>query len=943
VKLRNAILAALLAFTAALGGPASLVARAQFEQPAQVLADAFEAKADKRLRQIRRAADEVVSAPTRVARQRAADEIEKFAGVAGVRRGASGEVTVGLLVQLKGEDASELREAGFAVGAVVGDVATVQVEASRLEELAELGSVVKLAAAIMQHPLNDRARQSVGIDLAATHRQVMQTGAGVVVGVIDSGIDFRHRDFTKPGTNGTQTRIKYLLDMTAYNDSTSGWDYTLPGGNAPIGKFYTEAQINAALAAAKPADQAADIVRQRDKSGHGTHVAGTAAGNGLGAPSSPSIYAGMAPAAELIIVKAARQDTDTVSFREDDIVNGIDFIRTKAAELNEPFVINMSLGGQAGPHDGTSLEERAIDRIVTGGPGRVICVAAGNEGDANLHASTVVPEGQSVTLDFNVTKEPQFIDLYYGKSNRLRVTVTKPDGSTVGPLNFGGAKISDPALDLYNFLDDKNPPNTPNDPSDDQPDIFIDFKSGAPTGTWHVKLDDTDGGVANAPFDAWGDATNGAFTNFIDNNSHLVGSPGTARGAITVGAFITRTGNPSLTVGNYAPFTSPGPTADGRLKPDISAPGYYLYSTRSSDSPPPANAQDDIYTYGTGSNALAPGVDHAAYGGFAGTSMATPVTTGGVALLLQFNRNLTVDQVKSLIINNAAHDQFATAGWTPRFGNGKLNIAAAVAAAGGSLATNSIEGTTFFVTQHYRDFLNRTPDASGLGFWVNDIESCGGDAQCREVHRINTSAAFFLSIEFQETGFYAIRVNRAAFNRRSDSSQTRLTFSDLIAAQQGIGAGVVVGQPGYQQVLDANKNNYAAAVVATSDFAARFPQATADAFVDALYASAGVAPSTATERQAAVNAYNNPGSVGGANSRAAALRVVADSNTVRNAELNTAYVLMEYVGYLRRNPDDVGYNFWLQKLNAAGGDAVAAEMVKAFITSIEYRARFGTP
>ena len=154
MKLRNGILAALLAVTAALAGPASLVTRAQFDQtPFQSTADAFEAKADKRLRRIRRAADESVAAPTRVARLRAAEEIEKLSGVAGVRRAPSGEVSVGLLVRLKrAGDASELTEAGFAVGAVVGDVATVEAEASRLGELAELGSVVKMAAATMRRP-----------------------------------------------------------------------------------------------------------------------------------------------------------------------------------------------------------------------------------------------------------------------------------------------------------------------------------------------------------------------------------------------------------------------------------------------------------------------------------------------------------------------------------------------------------------------------------------------------------------------------------------------------------------------------------------------------------------------------------------------------------------------------------------------------------------------
>ncbi|HJQ32322.1 MAG TPA: S8 family serine peptidase [Pyrinomonadaceae bacterium] len=914
-----------------LPGPASLVARAQFEQnPSQTAADAFEAKADKRLWRIRRAAAESVSAPTRVARERAAEEVEKLGAAAGVSRAASGEVRVGLLVQLKGEDASELRDAGFDVGAVVGDVATVEAEASRLGELAELGSVVKLSAATQQHPLNDRARRSVGIDNASAQRVVGQTGAGVVVGVIDSGIDFRHKDFTRPGTNGTQTRIKYLLDMTAYGGSTSGWDYTLPGGSAPIGKLYTEAQINAAIAAGKPA-QASDSVRQRDKSGHGTHVAGTAAGNGLGAPSAPGVYAGMAPDADLIIVKAARQDTGSVSFREDDTVNGLNFILTKAAELNEPFVANMSLGGQAGPHDGTSLEERAIDTIVGGGPGRVVCVAAGNEGDASLHAKTTVPEGGSVTLDFNAVSGPQFVDLYYNVSNRLTVTVTKPNGTTVGPLAFNGAKISDADFDLYNFLDTKN--DGPS--SNDQPDIFIDFGSSAPAGVYHITLQDADG-VANAPFDAWGDTTDGSFTNFVDNDSHLVASPGTARGAITVGAFVTRSA--SQTIGNFAPFTSPGPTADGRLKPEISAPGYYLYSTRSSDV-----TNTGQYTYGTGDNALATGVSQSDYGGFAGTSMSTPVTTGSVALLLQLNRNLTADQVKTLIINSAAHDSFTGTGWNSRFGNGKLNIAGAITAAGGSNSSNPIDDPTFFVTQHYHDFLNRDPDSGGLAFWVNQMTNCASPPPADPlVCKVNVSAAFFLSIEFQETGFYAIRINRAAFNRRSDSGATRMTFGEVIAAQQQIGAGVVVGQTGFQQVLDNNKNAYAAQTVASSQFAAQYPQATADTFVDALYATAGLSP-TVAERTAAINAYNNPGSVGAANSRAAALRVVADSNTVRSAELNTAYVLMEYVGYLRRTPDTDGYNFWLTKLNQFNGDAIAAEMVKAFITSTEYRARFGTP
>ncbi|HEX8148625.1 MAG TPA: choice-of-anchor B family protein [Pyrinomonadaceae bacterium] len=249
-----------------------------------------------------------------------------------------------------------------------------------------------------------------------------------------------------------------------------------------------------------------------------------------------------------------------------------------------------------------------------------------------------------------------------------------------------------------------------------------------------------------------------------------------------------------------------------------------------------------------------------------------------------------------------------------------------------------IDYEPFFVRQHYRDFLGREPDEAGLAFWTQDIEKCMGDAVCREVKRINVSAAFFLSIEFQETGFYAIRVQRVAFGRRSNDPATRMTFDEVTNAQRQIGQGVVVGQPGYEQRIDNNKTFYASQVQNTLAFNNRFPQTNAAAYVDALYASAGVTP-TPAERQAAISAFSLANSV--ETGRTAALRAVADSNSVRAAEFNSAFVLMEYHGYLRRNPDEEGYNFWLKKLNDFNGNYVEAEMVKAFITSIEYRQRFG--
>jgi hypothetical protein len=247
----------------------------------------------------------------------------------------------------------------------------------------------------------------------------------------------------------------------------------------------------------------------------------------------------------------------------------------------------------------------------------------------------------------------------------------------------------------------------------------------------------------------------------------------------------------------------------------------------------------------------------------------------------------------------------------------------------------------FFVRQHYIDFLNREADASGLAFWVGQITECESRPvaerqPCRETRRINVSGAFFLSIEFQETGFYVVRVQRVAFGRRSDTASTRITYNQFIADAAQVGKGVVVGQPGADQLIEQNKQAYADQIVSSAAFMARFPAQSASAYVDALYQSAGVQP-TPTEKQDAIVAFGNGDNAG----RAAALRKVADSNSVRQAEVSPAFVLMQYFGYLRRDPDDAGYQFWLTKLNQFGGNYIEAEMVKAFITSIEYQQRFG--
>ena len=267
----------------------------------------------------------------------------------------------------------------------------------------------------------------------------------------------------------------------------------------------------------------------------------------------------------------------------------------------------------------------------------------------------------------------------------------------------------------------------------------------------------------------------------------------------------------------------------------------------------------------------------------------------------------------------------------------------------GALPPNKIDDPQFFVIQHYHDFLNREPDAGGLAFWVNEITSCGTNAQCLQVKRVNVSAAFFLSIEFQETGYLVYRFYKAAYGNLPNAP-VPLRFNEFLPDTQQIGLGVVVGAADWQTKLEDNKKAYAAAFGARASLASVFPTSlTPTQFVDGLYANAGVASPPAAERTAAINEFAGAGNTTDTAARGRALRRVAENSTLNQQELNRAFVLMQYYGYLRRNPYDPpeptldyqGYNFWLGKLNQFNGNYVDAEMVKAFLVSGEYRQRFG--
>jgi hypothetical protein len=276
---------------------------------------------------------------------------------------------------------------------------------------------------------------------------------------------------------------------------------------------------------------------------------------------------------------------------------------------------------------------------------------------------------------------------------------------------------------------------------------------------------------------------------------------------------------------------------------------------------------------------------------------------------------------------------------------------------------NPIENAREFVKQQYRDFLNREADKAGEDFWTDNIAKCSDparrpagktEAECTLRQRETTSAAFFLSPEFQYTGYFVYRMYKGALGRQPK-------LSEFTPDAQIVGAGIIVNGQLSAAKINQNKSDFAAQFVNCTDatksrcaeFKAIYDLLTNSQYVDQLFQTTGVIPS-ASDRTALINGLNS-----GAETRASVLQKVADGIVVisegnqqfttsygqafYNAEFNRAFVQMEYFGYLKRDPDDAGYAFWLDKLNSFGGDFVKAELVLAFITSPEYRARFGQP
>jgi hypothetical protein len=280
-----------------------------------------------------------------------------------------------------------------------------------------------------------------------------------------------------------------------------------------------------------------------------------------------------------------------------------------------------------------------------------------------------------------------------------------------------------------------------------------------------------------------------------------------------------------------------------------------------------------------------------------------------------------------------------------------------------STAPNPIDDARQFVRWQYKEFLSREPDGPGWDHWTAEITQCSTnaairlpgetEAECVNRKRSNTSAAFFLSPEFQNTGYYVLRVYRGSLGRMplfgGSGDPTKDEFTRDAAT---VSAGIVVNNALDPAVINANKQAFANAFVNRAEFLGIYGQLTNDQYVDRLFQTTGVAP-TPEERMQLISGLNQ-----GTENRGSVLFKIVDGTHTANSGLlvfqtrygqlfyeqqfNPGFVQMEYFGYLRRDPDDAGFAFWLGKLNQFG-NWTDAQMVWAFVSSPEYRARFGQP
>ena len=567
--------------------------------------------------------------------RKAAETHRKRTRITPIRGGEPARIPV--LVRVDG-DPAKLSCRGFELRSAHGPIATGLIELDHVDDLAALPGVVSIEVASRNDPSLDASVPEVRADLVLNGTPSYR-GNGVIVGIVDTGVDFEHENFIGAGGN---TRIRRIWDMRLTPQGTE----SNPAGFA-YGVEYTNADIDNALAAANPKT----VVRHLDDrvDGHGTHVCGIAAGDGS-APGDTGeaafTFVGVAPEADIVVVAL-----DT--FGNDEILDAIDYVFGVATDLNRPTVVNLSLGNNIGPHDGTSNYETAIDAAL-GDEGRCLVVASGNEANDDRHGTGTVTLNNTDAVQIQVAPNrtgAEAIDIWYDGADRFAVSVTPPGGAATANVAAGNSSLFNLANNNQVWVDsDLNDPN--NADNCIRVEILQNTAATIQQGAWTITLrGDT---VNNGDYDLWIWQDGNAGASITSAHATVAGSamvPSTATEVISVGSYITT----GAGLGSLSDFSGRGPTRDGRQVPTLCAPGQTITSCRSSDM-------------GVAGN----------YRATSGTSMATPHVSGTIALMLDKKRSQTQARVQTCLENTVRSDGDTGAVPNDDWGAGKLDVKGAV-------------------------------------------------------------------------------------------------------------------------------------------------------------------------------------------------------------------------------------------------------------------------